>query len=198
MVPTTNDAAVGGVVLAAGLSTRYEGGNKLLEDVDGQSMVRHVGELATAADLDGAVAVTGHEAEAVESALDGLSLDTHHNAEYEEGQSTSVRAGVAHARSAGWDAAVFLLGDMPFIAPETVDSIVKAYRAGGASILAPRYDGMRGNPVLFDADHYDSLAAIGGDRGGRELLMESDDTQFVDTDDAGVLRDIDTEGDLAE
>jgi molybdenum cofactor cytidylyltransferase len=198
MVSPTNDTAVGGVVLAAGLSTRYEGGNKLLEDINGQPMVRHVGEIATSADLNDAVAVTGHEPDAVESALAGLDIDCHHNAEYEAGQSTSVRAGVAHARSAGWDAAVFLLGDMPFVAAETVDSLVKAYRAGGASILAPRYDGMRGNPVLFDADHFDSLAAIGGDQGGRELLMESDDTQFVDTDDAGVLRDIDTEGDLAE
>lgn len=190
------DETIGGVVLAAGTSTRFETGNKLLTPVDGTPIVRQVATTACEAALDDVVAVTGHEADAVAAALDGLPLSTLHNEEYADGQSTSVRCGIAYARDADWDAAAFLLGDMPFVRSETVTQLCSEYRGGAGSIVVPRYEGKRGNPVLFGEQHFGTLADISGDRGGRELIMEHDDTQFVETDDPGVLQDIDSEADL--
>lgn len=190
------DETVGGVVLAAGESTRFESGNKLLEPVDGAPLIRHVATTASESALDDIVAILGYEADAVDDALEGLSLSTRYNEDYEDGQSTSVRRGIAYARDADWDAAVFLLGDMPFVQPETVSDIVTHYREHDGSIVAPRYEGKRGNPVLFAKDHFDTLADVTGDRGGRELIMEHDGTKFLETDDQGVLQDIDSEADL--
>lgn len=195
-MPDTADRRVGGVVLAAGESSRFGAGNKLLERVEGTPIVRRVAERACESTLDGVVAVLGHEAAAVEEALDGLDLSIRYNDDYAEGQSTSVRRGVDFAREAGWDAAVFLLGDMPFVRSGTVDRVVAEYRSGDGSIVAPRYEGKRGNPVLFDAVHFDTLADVTGDRGGRELIVEHEGTRFVDTDDPGVLQDVDSEADL--
>lgn len=192
----TSDARVGGVVLAAGESSRFESGNKLLEPVEGTPMVAAVAGIACESSVDDIVAVVGHQAEAVADALEDLSLPIRLNDEYADGQSASVARGVEYARKAGWDAAVFFLGDMPFVRRETVDRLVKAYRAGERSIIAPRYEGTRGNPVLFDARHFDALAGVTGDRGGRDLVASHDGTRFVETDDPGVMRDIDSRDDL--
>jgi molybdenum cofactor cytidylyltransferase len=185
---------VGAVLLAAGQSTRFEDGNKLVTDVDGRPLVRHAAETLLATDLAGPVVVLGHQPDAVREALAGLALEFVVNEDYADGQSTSVAVGVTAARDRGWDAAVFALGDMPDVAPETVERVVDTYRAGDASVVAPAYDGIRGNPVLFDRQYFDALADVRGDRGGRDIVEESG--TLVEVADPGVRRDVDRRADL--
>lgn len=189
--------SVGGVVLAAGRSARFGSGNKLLAPVDGTAVVRHVAETACESSLLEVVAVLGYESAAVAETLDGLSLSVRHNDDYAAGQSTSVRHGVESAHEAGWDAALFLLGDMPFLRAETIEQLLDAYRSGPATVVVPEYGGTRGNPVLFDRRHFEALASVSGDRGGRDVIEASERTAFVPVDDPGVHRDIDTDADLA-
>jgi molybdenum cofactor cytidylyltransferase len=182
------------VLLAAGLGTRFESGNKLLAEIDGVPVVRHAAGTLVASSVGEVVAVLGHEANAVGAALDGLDLPTRINDEYSEGQSTSVATGVAAARDRGWDAAVFALGDMPAVDSATVDTLVSAYADGSGSVLAPSYRGTRGNPVLFDNEFFDPLADVTGDRGGRDIVESSG--RLIPVDDPGVCQDIDRDGDL--
>ncbi|MFU1783419.1 nucleotidyltransferase family protein [Haloarcula japonica] len=189
---------VGGVILAAGRSARYESGNKLLATIDEEVVVQQVAETACESSLSDVVAVLGYENVAVAEALDGLSLSFRHNDDYAAGQSTSVRHGVEFAHSADWDAALFLLGDMPFVRAETVEELLETYRTGTATIVVPEYEATRGNPVLFDRCHFDALASVSGDRGGREIIETAEKTAFVEVGDPGVHWDIDTEADLAE
>jgi len=85
---------------------------------------------------------------------------------------------------------------MPFLSAATVDRLIAAYRSGAGSIVAPEYSGQRGNPVLFAREHFDRLAAVSGDRGGRELLRNRPDLVLIDTDDSGVICDVDSHDDL--
>ncbi len=187
---------VGGVLLAAGMGTRFEGGNKLLAEIDGVPLVRQAAEPLVESSLDGVVAVLGHESETVADALDGLDPTTRYNPEYAEGQSTSVAVGVEAARERDWDAAVFALGDMPAVDPETVETLLSAYTDGEGTVLAPAYEGQRGNPVLFDSEHFEALGDVTGDRGGRDIV--EDVGTLVPVDDPGVRRDIDRREDLEE
>ncbi|EMA05496.1 molybdenum cofactor cytidylyltransferase [Haloarcula vallismortis] len=189
---------VGGVILAAGRSERYESGNKLLATLDGTAVVRQVAETARESSLSDTVAVLGHESVAVAEALDGLSLSIRHNAQYATGQSTSVRHGVEYARSAGWDAALFLLGDMPFVRVETIEALIETYRTESATIVVPTHGGTRGNPVLFDGCHFDALASVSGDRGGRDIIDTNEKTAFIEVSDPGIRWDIDTDDDFTE
>lgn len=184
---------VAGVLLAAGTGSRFGEGNKLLASLDGEPLVRHAARTLVAA-LDRVVAVVGHEAGAVESALAGLDLRTVHNPDYERGQSTSVAAGLGAVRDA--DAAAFALGDAPRVRPATVRTLVAAHRAGAGTALAAAHDGRRGNPVLFDAVHFDALADVEGDVGGREILLGAADAALVETGDPGVCLDVDRPADL--
>ncbi|MFY4813650.1 nucleotidyltransferase family protein [Haloarcula sp. AONF1] len=193
-----NQATVGGVILAAGQSSRYKSGNKLLATVGGTAVVRHVAETACESSLSDVVAILGYEGVAVAEALEGLSLSVQHNDEYATGQSASVRHGVDYAQESDWEAALFLLGDMPFVRAETIERLLEAYRTGTATVVVPEHDGRRGNPVLFDNCHFDALASVSGDRGGRDIIETTERTAFIEVEDPGVHWDIDTDADLAE
>jgi molybdenum cofactor cytidylyltransferase len=189
---------VGAVVLGAGTSSRFGDENKLLVSVSGTPMLARVVRTVRQSSVDDGVVVLGHEAERVPETLAAFPIATVTNKEYATGQSTSVRRGIEFAVSADWDAVVVLLGDMPFLRPDTVDRLVQAYRAGTGPIIAPQHDGQRGHPVVFDRSLFDRLLAVTGDRGGRELVRDHPETVLLDTEDPGVRRDVDTSGDLAD
>jgi molybdenum cofactor cytidylyltransferase len=106
-----------------------------------------------------------------------------------------VRAGIG-ALDATIDAAVVALGDMPFVDPKTVETLVSTYEAGVGDAVAASHDGQRGNPVLFDRRFFADLTAVAGDIGGRQILVKSDRSACVAVPDSGVRRDIDDPDDL--
>ncbi len=189
---------VAGVLLAAGTSSRFGSENKLLADLEGEPIVRHAVCTLLEARVDPVVVVLGHDADRVETTLEGLPVEFVRNEAYSAGQATSVRAGIGSVRTRAPDSdgALIALGDMPFVSPETVDTLVDAYEAGLGEVLAPAFDGKRGNPVLFDRRFFDQLAAVEGDIGGREILLESGHGVLVSVDERGVHRDVDTTADL--
>mgnify|MGYP000014703262 CR=1 FL=1 len=191
----TADATVAGVLLAAGDSERFGERDKLLATVDGEPLVRRAARTLTDAEVDPVAAVVRPDASDVRDALAGLGLTAVENPNAAAGQATSVRRGVAWARERA-DAVVFALGDMPRVDPGTVDRLVAAYREGRGSALAAGYDGRRGNPVLFDGRHFDALAAVAGDTGGRAVFERAADSAVVETGDPGVRADVDTPADL--
>jgi len=199
--PGSDRPRVAGVLLAAGTSSRFGEANKLLATHDGDPLVRHAAWTLLDARVDPVVVVVGHEADRVVDALAGLDVTFVRNPDYRHGQSTSVRAGIGAVRDRGDahdapDAAVVALGDMPFVDPETVETLVAAYAAGVGDALAAAHDGTRGNPVLFDRRFFGELTDVSGDVGGRAILLESDDSARVAVGDSGVRRDVDEQSDL--
>lgn len=190
-------AAVTGVLLAAGTSSRFGEANKLLEPLDGDPIVRHGARTLVETDLADVVAVLGYEADTVAAALADLPVRTVRNEAFRAGQATSVRRGL-DAVGADAEGVVFGLGDMPAVDPSTVDTLVAAFSAGAGDPLVAAFEGRRGNPVLFGRRHFDALAAVEGDTGGRSVVLESDGTTLVETGDPGVTRDVDRRADLRE
>lgn len=190
------DSTIGAVLLAAGRSERFGSANKLLATIDGEPVIGHTARTLLDAHLDDRVAVTGHEATAVSRVLPD-EFDVRYNDRYGEGQHTSVQTGVVAAQEAGWNAVVFSLGDMPFVAPDTIDTLCEAFVDGRGTILVPTFDGTRGNPVLFAASHYEALADASGDEGGRYLVETHPATVRIPVNDPGIQQDIDRPEDLA-
>jgi molybdenum cofactor cytidylyltransferase len=109
---------------------------------------------------------------------------------------TSIAAGVqAASQSDGW---LIMLADMPWVQAKTIE-LLKEELLAGASIVAPVYRGQRGNPVGFSARWRDNLLALRGDTGARELLSQNPhELTLLETDDQGVLLDVDFPDDLTE
>lgn len=188
---------IAGIVLAAGRSSRL-GRPKQLLPLDGEPLIRQTIRRILASSLDELMVVVGHEAEAVTTALSDLPVRIVFNPNAARGQSTSVLAGL-DALSANVEAALVLLGDQPGIDPVVIDTLIAAWRESKAPIVAPRYIGGIGNPVLFDRRIFPELATLQGDAGARAVVRahhEAGDLLLVPID-APAPPDIDTEEDYA-
>ncbi len=78
----------------------------------------------------------------------------------------------------------------------TIQAVAKAL-ATGAPLAAPVYHGQRGHPIGFARRFRAALAALDGDRGGRDILAQhSHELRLIEVDDPGVLVDIDRPADI--
>ena len=102
------------------------------------------------------------------------------------------------ARAAGEvDGYLVALGDMPFVRPASIAAVRDAL-AAGAPLAAPYWRARRGHPVGLSGKFQKDLLALKGDRGAKQLLAENERALVkVPVGDPGVIRDIDTPGDLA-
>ena len=197
------------VVLAAGGASRMGGPNKLLLPLGGRTVLGAVLDAVAAGPFAEAVVVTGRDAEAVAAvaaahlggladaglADAGLAHRLAHNAAWADGMGGSVAAGV-RAASARADGYAVVLGDAPFVRPDTLVRLADAFAAlpgrPAAAVVAPQVRGRRGHPVLFARALRDDLLALVGDVGARGVAERHAALCLVPTDDEGVVLDLDT------
>ncbi|MBX9592615.1 MAG: nucleotidyltransferase family protein [Hyphomonadaceae bacterium] len=190
---------IAAVVLAAGRSTRMGAHNKLLADLDGKAVVRHVAEAALASRARPVLVVTGHMAAEVAAVLAGLDVRMVANPDYATGLASSLKAGIG-ALPSPCAGALVLLGDMPQISPEHIDRLIGAFLAeNGMAIIVPTHRGRRGNPVLWPSAFFSELLYLGGDVGAKRLLREhAHQVTEVDLGTDAIFADIDTPEALAQ
>jgi len=184
-----------GILLAAGGASRF-GGEKLFAQLpDGMPVVTAAARNLMGG-LDRAVAVVRPGQAALTRLLveEGLEVAICTNAQ--RGMGTSLAFGINHARDAdGW---IVALADMPHIQPQTIIALAETI-VSGASLAAPYFAGQRGHPVAFGKKYLDDLLRLDGDEGARKLLMrDSRDLIRIDTQDHGILFDIDTPDQLVQ
>ncbi|MDA1090164.1 MAG: molybdopterin-binding/glycosyltransferase family 2 protein [Proteobacteria bacterium] len=195
--PAIPRGGVSALVLAGGASKRMGKTNKLLVEVDGTALVRQVAAIAFESDAAEVIVVTGHEADLVREALSVFDVRFVHNPYYQEGLSTSLRAGIG-AVSEEISGAVVLLGDMPRVTAGIVNALIKQFHADqDGTICQPTFDGRPGNPVLWPREYFPEMLDIWGDSGARQLIERyADRVSKVEVGDAGIHFDIDTPDDL--
>lgn len=192
--PSTGRAPrIAAVVLAAGMSSRMGGRNKLLREIGGMPMIRRSVEAAQASSASPVTVVTGRDEVEIRAALADLDVTFAHNPDFAAGMAGSLKAGIA-ALPANVDGVVVALGDMPFVTAHQVDRLIAAYDEDeGRTICVPTHDGKWGNPVLWSRRYFPEMLAISGDKGARELLHTyADKLCEVPMEDTGILRDFDT------
>ena len=189
------------VVLAAGAGTRF-GGAKLLAPFGAGVLLDGALAAAFAAPVERVILVTGADAGPVSDAArvfaarvgDTVRLEVVHAADHAEGLAASLRAGL-RAVPAEADAVFVFLGDMPCIPAGLPARLAEAL--GQRLAAAPVHQGRRGHPVLVSRALFPQLAALTGDRGAGALLAGlGEGLVQVETDDAGVVFDVDTPADL--
>lgn len=182
-----------GILLAAGGSERF-GGDKLLHPLaDGVPVAvaaaRHLVQA-----VPNTIAVVRPGSDRLSTLLSDAGCKLVVNDRFESGMGSSVAAGICAARDAkGW---LIALADMPWIDPATITALRKSLQSG-ASIVAPVFEGKRGNPVGFSAVWGTRLSQLQGPTGARDLIAAaSNEVQPIHCQDAGVVRDIDRPADL--
>jgi molybdenum cofactor cytidylyltransferase len=189
------DRSVGAVILAAGMSRRYESPKQLVA-VDGRTLLDHAIGVALAARLAPVVAVVPVWLAPPDSPAANR-VQWVRNPFPERGLSLSLRLGFG-ALDAAVSAAVILLGDQPRVRQSTIAAVLAA--RGSRPVIVAEAGGVLAPPVLVERGQFHQVEGLSGDIGLRTWLASnphlvhavpvSDHPPDIDTpDDLGRLRD---------
>jgi CTP:molybdopterin cytidylyltransferase MocA len=188
-------SGVSAVLLAAGAGSRF-GGGKLLAPYKGRPLIETTLFGLRESPVDEIIVVVGAEGERLQSIAAAYGARVVENPEWEEGMSTSVRAGLRTCASEA-RAALVALADQPLVGAGAVERLVGAFE-GGAEVAVATYGGEPRNPALFAKRVWPLLQnELSGDKGARMFLKRHPElVTEVPCDDVADPADVDTVEDL--
>jgi molybdenum cofactor cytidylyltransferase len=185
-----------GIVLAAGASERF-GSVKQLADFRGEPLLTHaVDAMAAVKDLDEVIVVLGADADAIVRSVGTGRARVVACQDWADGQSASLRAGIAAAVDAYADAVVITLGDQPLMTSAAIARVIERSDPENYDAVVATYDGFRGHPVLLESSLFGAIAQLRGDTGARSVFEDSERVAWIPCDDVASPADVDTPEDL--
>lgn len=180
------------IYLAAGNSRRF-GSNKLLYELDGKPIYRHL--------LDRLVHICRqhqgwevlvvtqypviHDEMAKEDIRVVLSPDSY------QGVSYSIRAGLEAAADA--EACAFFVADQPYFTEKNAEEFLETMEGHRAELGCVCVKGQTGNPAWFSRKYFSELLELKEDQGGKKILKKyPEDIIYFTIADEQELKDIDT------
>jgi len=187
------DGPVVGILLAAGFSTRF-GANKLLARLpDGVPVAARSARTLKAA-LSRAIAVVRPDVPELEQALIAEGLEVVVCPQAADGMGASLAHAIRSLGDAPAGGFVVVLADMPFIDAASI-RMVAARVVHARRPIAPVFKGERGHPVGLPALYRHELSRLSADQGARDIIRR-DGIDAIESNDPGVVRDIDVPADL--
>lgn len=174
------------ILLAAGKSERF-GANKLLKDINGKPMYRHVFDhldryYHSHGENCRVTVVTCYQ-EILEAAQAAGFMSVH-NPRPQDGISLSIRLGLEAGSQSDpvkpasiddkdlypIEGAVFFTSDQPYLSFETIEGFLDLARTAEAGMVSAVHNGVSGNPVSFDRMYFPELMELTDDIGGKRIM----------------------------
>jgi molybdenum cofactor cytidylyltransferase len=180
------------VVPAAGRGSRFGGPlHKLMQPFEGSTVLGSTLRHAVASQLPVVLVTTAEMLPLARTLLALRDIVVLNDAEAARGMGASIASGIAERSGApGW---LVLPGDMPLVQPGTLLAVAAALEQH--PVVYAQHRGRRGHPVAFAAELYSELIQLNSDDGARRVLLRYP-AHGEDTEDSGVLMDVDTASDL--
>ena len=167
---------IAAVILAAGTASRFRAAagddvaTKLVAELNGKPLIRHVVEAVMQSRAAPIIVVTGHAEMEVRAALKGLGLIYVRNDDYQTGIASSVKCGIASVPDE-CDGAFVLLGDMPKVSGTLLNELMQAFdEHSSVRAVVPLHNNQRGNPALISRALFGDVKSLQGDIGAKALL----------------------------
>lgn len=188
---------ISGILLAAGESTRMDGGFKPLLKWGRRTVIGECIHQMRNSQLADIFVVLGHREGDIRPALIGQGVQYAINEDYRKGMLTSVKTGLAMLTTNS-DAFLVALVDQPGVSSKIIDTLIEAYAESSRGIIVPTFEGRRGHPVIIDSKYIDDILQLDDEApGGLRAFIEAreNDVQTVEVPSRAILEDIDTPGD---
>jgi len=174
------------VILTAGESRRM-GSPKALLPYQGRPFLEHLIEVTRHEKISVQRVVLGAGAEEISRALrldpETIVLNPH----WEQGQLTSVQAGL-RSLPEGTDGMLLALVDHPLISAALIGELIERFYSSEKAIVLPTFKGQRGHPVIFSSKLYAELLDAPVDKGARAVVWAHEhDLVEVSTGEEGVV-----------
>lgn len=187
------------LLLAAGASSRFEDGDKLLARLNGKTVLEHAARLSLGPSSTPRVAVTPSGAPSRTTILRSAGWDTFENPDADLGQSTSLSRGIEHILKAPeTEQVILLLGDMPYVPASHLEAIQALAEQDQVTAIMSDCDGVLCPPALFKRKHFQALTEVTGDRGAKSVFLALTDGALTIPLSTQHGKDIDRVADLKE
>lgn len=156
------------LIPAAGRSSRMQGRDKLMENVDGQPLIARQTRmaLATGAPVLVTLRLGDERAKALPKGAKG-----HEVQDASEGVAASLRTGAAWAQDLGADALMVVLADLPDLTALDLEMTADHFAKEPSRICRATDDsGKPGHPVIFPSMYFAQIQRLSGDHGAKAIL----------------------------
>ncbi len=174
------------LVLASGLSRRFGDEDKLLADLNGQTLLAYCLDTAASVPFDGRFVVTADDGRA--ELAKARSFNVIQNQNPEDGMGASLTCGVRHILDAEYDEVCVLLGDMPFVTPQYIKKLIKG--SARFDVTYSQNEDRLMPPAIFKGQVLQSLTQLSGDKGAQSLDLSRYNIGHVELPDE-MARDMD-------
>ena len=182
---------ISSILLAAGLSKRMNGENKLTKKIQGIPLIKHSVKNILASSIDELIIILGYQKEIIEKLIDkSVKIKFIFNKDFESGMASSIKTGLNNL-SEKTESFFICLGDMPMVGHGVYNQLIKS--KDNKEIIVPIYKGQQGNPVLFNKSMKEKIMGITGDVGAKKILeLNKDKILNIETNDQSVVKDFNT------
>ncbi len=166
------------LLLAAGRSRRMGGTDKLMQEIDGEPLLRRSARIAlTAGPVIAALPPAPHRRHAALAELDLKIVEVPDAA---EGMNASLRRAVA-ALPPQTPAAMVLLADLPDLSAQDLSHVLGALDFSSKNLVwrGATEDGQPGHPVVFHKALFPELQALTGDTGAQSVAQAHRDRMVL-------------------
>lgn len=187
---------IGVAIVAAGASTRFGAGDKLMAQLRGRPLCAHIAQTVAQVPFERRMAICASTFAAPAQIFLAHGFEVLGNGMSATGMASSLRLACNDAKVAGLDALVICLADMPFVSVALLNLLVRRWLETNAVAVIARSQTdytWKTPPALISRSLFPVVEGIAGDTGARSLLHTA---LPLDTDPA-LLADFDTPEDFS-
>lgn len=187
------------MILAAGRSTRMGRPKALLEVAPGgPTFVERIAATLRDGGVSEVLVVGRNDDGALRDVVERLAFPVRYvvNARPDEGQLSSIVAGIDAVDHPGLSAVLITLVDLPLIEPRLVEALLDAHAATGSPLVRAVHGARHGHPMVVARRLFDDLRHADPSVGAKAVVrLYASSIVDVEADNDGVLLDVDDPAD---
>lgn len=166
---------------------------KALLNIGNTTFIQHIIETVESVGLTNNVVVLGFESQTIRETLSSFRGTIIVNEAWEQGQLSSIMAGLNVLEQISCDGVLIYPVDHPMISATLIQKMLESFQVANKKVVIPTYKGKRGHPIIISADLFTEINNASLNVGLREVVRAHKvDICEVPTEEEGVLINIDT------